>query len=338
MQHAAGLSCIFAVAVGLLAGVPEASAEDTLKLAVTQRGAWDVAAPELGQQAGIFKKHGILLELLYANGNEASELPVIAGSVDVGLAVGVMEVLRAYVKGAPLRIIGANRTGSAGYWYVPTSSSIKTVKDVTGRTIAYPIDGEMSRYDVFDLMYRYGIKARPMPTAGAAATLNEVTSGHVDVGWAIPPFGIDAIEHGQIRVVARANDVPAIRDKTARVMIATADTLQRRKDVIVRFMQAYRETVEWMYSGSAAFKPYGEFAGIPEIVARRLRDDFFAKSLLSPDRIVGLNAITKEALSLRYIRTSLTKAQVADLIQIPRPQGEASVESLGGWLRVFSPR
>lgn len=338
MRHRAGLSWIIAVTVGLFGGVPVASAEDIVKLAVPQRGAWDAAAPELGQQAGIFKKHGILLEILYADNGESSQQPVIAGSVDVGLSVGVMGVLRAYANGAPLRIIGANRTGSAGYWYVPASSSIKSAKDITGRTIAYPIGGEMSRYDVFDLMYRYGVKARPMPTEGAAATLNEVVSGHVDVGWAIPPFGIDAIEREQIRVIARANDVPSIRDKTARVMVATADTLQRRKDVVVRFMRAYRETLEWMYSGSAAIKPYAEFAGLSENIARRLRDDFFAKNLLAPDQIVGLKSITKEALSLRYVRTSLTKAQVAELIQIPPSQGETSVESLGGWLRVFTPR
>jgi len=338
MQRAAGLRCVIAAAVGIFAGATSASAEDLLKLAVAQRGAWDAAAPELGQHAGIFKKHGILLELLYGNDGEASELPVMAGSVDVGLSVSVMMVLRAYAKGAPLRVIGANRTGSAGYWYVPTSSSIRTVKDITGRTIAYPMGGEMSRYDVFDLMDRYGIKARPVPTASAAATLNDVMSGHVDVGWAIAPFGIDGIEREQIRVVARANDVPAIRNKTARVMVATADTLQKRRDVIARFMRAYRETLEWMYLDSAALKPYAESAGLSENVARRLRDDFFAKSLLSPDHIVGLNAIMKEALSLRYLRTSLTKAQAAELIQISPPQGEASVEGLGGWLRVFSPR
>ena len=103
-------------------------------------------------------------------------------------------------------------------------------------------------------------------------------------------------------------------------------------------MRAYRETLEWMYLDSAALKPYAESAGLSENVARRLRDDFFAKSLLSPNQIVGLKAITKEALSLRYLRASLTKAQTAELIQIPPPQGDASIESLGGWLRVFAPR
>ena len=45
-----------------------AKAEDTLKLAVGQRGNWDTSVSEIGQRAGIFKKHGLVLELLYTEG------------------------------------------------------------------------------------------------------------------------------------------------------------------------------------------------------------------------------------------------------------------------------
>ena len=331
MQHIRNLSYVVAAAVALLALAPKASAEDVLKLAIAQRGAWDSAAPELGQLAGIFKKHGIVLDLLYAQPGGETELPVVSGSVDVGLAIDLMRVLSAYAKGAPVRIIGANTTGSANYWYVPTTSPIKTIKDISGKTIAYPTSGASGHYDMFDLMKQYRVKARPKPTEGSAATFNAVMSGQIDVGWATPPFGIDAIEQGQIRIVARANDVSNIRDKTVRVVIANADILQKRKDVLERFMQAYRETLEWMYSDPAALKSYAEFAGVSEGLARRLRDEFFTKSLLSPDKIVGLKAIEKDAVALNYIRAPLTKRQVTELIQIPAPQ------SVGGWFRVFSP-
>jgi NitT/TauT family transport system substrate-binding protein len=321
-----------AAAVGLLALAPTASAEDVLKVALAQRGAWDSAAPELGQQDGIFKKHGIVLDLLYAKQDGETESSVISGSADVGLPIGLMGVLRAYFSGASVRIIGASTTGSANYWYVPTTSPIKTINDINGKTIAYPTSGEASRYDVFDFMKQYRVKAKPMPTAGAAATLDAVMSGQIDVGWATPPFGIDAIEQGQIRIVARANDVPNIRDKTVRVVIANIDTLQKRQDVLARFMQAYRETLEWMYSDPTALKRYAEFAGVSESLARRLRDEFFTKSLLSPDKILGLKAIVKDAVALSYIRGPLAKKQVTELIQIP------AARSIGAWFRIFSPQ
>jgi NitT/TauT family transport system substrate-binding protein len=334
VQHIRSVSCL---AVGLCVLASSASAQDILRLAVAQRGAWESAAPELGQLAGTFKNHGIVLDLVYPSDGDA-ELPVIAGTADVGLAIGLMRVLRVYAKGAPVRIIGAIRTGSAGYWYVPATSPIKTVKDLNGKTIAYPTGGELSRYSVFDLMDQYRIRARPMPAPGAAAMLDEVMSGHIDVGWATPPFGIDAIEEDQIRVVARANDVSKVRDKTAQVMIANADTLRNRKDVLARFMEGYRETLEWMYAGPAALKSYADLAGMSESHARRLRDEFLPKSMLSPDKIFGFDAVVKDARALRYIQAPLSKSQVTELIQILPVKGAAPAQGIGQWFRLLAPR
>jgi hypothetical protein len=159
MQRIRNLTPIVAAAVGLLALAPNASAEDVLKVALAQRGAWDSAAPELGQQDGIFKKHGIVLDLLYAKQDGETESSVISGSAD-------------------------------------------------------------------------------------------------------------------------------------------------------------RETLEWMYSDPTALKRYAEFAGVSESLARRLRDEFFTKSLLSPDKILGLKTIVKAAVALSYIRGPLAKKQVTELIQI----------------------
>jgi NitT/TauT family transport system substrate-binding protein len=43
-------------------------------------------------------------------------------------------------------------------------------------------------------------------------------------------------------------DVPSLRGQTVRVNVANAESLKARRDVHVRFMQAFRETVDWMYS------------------------------------------------------------------------------------------
>jgi NitT/TauT family transport system substrate-binding protein len=314
----ANMSCGGAIIAALSALTVQASAADLLKLASAQRGAWESAAPELGQSAGIFTKHGITLDLQYTRDGEV-ESSVASGSSDVGVGVSTLGVLRAYAKGAPLRVIGANTTGTANYWYVQAASLIKAIKDINGKTIAYWTNNAASKYDVFDLIKQYRLKARPTAIGGQTATYNQVMSGHVDVGWAEAPFGIDAIEQGKIRVVARSTDVSAIRRDTVRVLITNADALQKRKDVLVRFMQAYRETINWMYSDPAAIKRYAEFAGVSEGIAQRLRDEFYTKDMLAPDKVVGLDVIMKEAITSRYIQTPLSKAQIAELVQIPAP-------------------
>ena len=63
---------------------------------------------------------------------------MISGSVDIGIAAGVMGVLSAYSKGAPVRVIGAETTGANDlYWYVKTDSPIKSLKDTDGKILAY---------------------------------------------------------------------------------------------------------------------------------------------------------------------------------------------------------
>jgi NitT/TauT family transport system substrate-binding protein len=59
---------LFCGAMTLLAlgiSLPTAQAQDTLKIAAGQRGNWDTTIAEIGQLGGIFKKHGLVLEILY---------------------------------------------------------------------------------------------------------------------------------------------------------------------------------------------------------------------------------------------------------------------------------
>src|SRR5438270_14074950 len=103
---------VLAAALCVTMAVPAACAEDQLKLAIGQRGNWDTSVSEIGQRAGIFKKHGLTLEIVYTQGAGETQQAVISGSVDLGIAAGVMGVLGAYSKGAPVRVIAAETTGA----------------------------------------------------------------------------------------------------------------------------------------------------------------------------------------------------------------------------------
>ena len=175
-----------------------AFAQDTLKLAVGQRGNWDTSVSEVGQRAGIFKKHGLVLEILYTQGGGETQQAVISGSVDIGVAGGIMGVLSAFSKGAPVRIIGAETTGASDlFWYVPANSPIKTLKDTDGKTIAYSTNGSSTHGIVTAFMKQYDLKAKPTATGGPSPTLTQVMSGQIDVGWSAPPFGLEQLDDRQ---------------------------------------------------------------------------------------------------------------------------------------------
>jgi NitT/TauT family transport system substrate-binding protein len=309
-----------AVALALWTGA--AAAQDTLKVAAGQRGNWDTSVAEVGQRAGIFKKHGLVLDILWTQGGGETQQAVISGSVDIGVATGVMGVLSAYAKGAPVRIIGAETNGAADlFWYVPATSPIKTLKDTDGRTIAYSTKGSSTDGIVTAYMKQYDLKAKPTATGGPAPTLTQVMSGQIDVGWSAPPFGLQQLDEGRIRIIATGNDAAAFKGQTVRLLVTNVNTLKNRKPVIERFMKAYRETIDWMYSDDpAALKTYAEFVGIALPMAKRTRDDFFPKGSIDPDRIIGVYVIVKDAVDLKYTAAPLTKEQLAELIQIPPRQ------------------
>jgi NitT/TauT family transport system substrate-binding protein len=312
----------FAIAFPIIAALVSASslacAQDALKLAVGQRGNWDTSVSELGQRGGIFKRHGLALELLYTQGSAETLQAVLSGSVDIGVGAGIMGALGAFSKGAPVRIIGAETTGAADlFWYVKADSTIKTLRDTDGKTIAFSGKGSSTDGIVTAYMKQYGLKAIPTATGGPAPTLTQVMSGQIDVGWSAPPFGLDLIDQGKIRVIATGNDAAVFKGQTVRLLITNLQALRTRGDAIKRYMAAYRETVDWEYSDPAALKHYAEWLAIPPAIAQRSRDGFFPKPALDPDRIVGLETIVNDAVDLKYTQAPLGKEQLGELIQIP---------------------
>jgi NitT/TauT family transport system substrate-binding protein len=217
-----------------------------------------------------------------------------------------------------VRVIGSEITGAGDlFWYVRADSPIKTIQDFNGKTIAFSTVGASTHGVVTAFIRQYNLTtAKATQTGGPAPTLTAVMSGQVDVGWAAPPFALDQLERGEIRQIATGNDT-VFKGQAVRLLITTAQNLQNRKDAIVRYIRAYRESLDWMYSDPAALKTYADFAGVTEAKAKRIRDQYFTKAALSPDQIVGLDLIMPEAVNLKFIPTPLTKEQIAELIQIP---------------------
>jgi len=307
-----------AVALGAVVLAAPAAADDVVKMTIGQRGNWDTAITHLGEKAGIFKKHGIQMEMIYTSGSGETLQPVISGGVDLGLAVGTLGAMAAFTKGAPVRIVGAQATGAADYWYAK-DPAIKTLKDTNGRTIAYSSNGSSTHSVVRAFIDEYKLSgAKTQTTGNPSSTLTAVMTDQVDVGWASPPFGLKELQDGKIHIVAKATDATLVRGQTIRVLVANTDTLTKRKAVLDRFMQAYREAIDYMYSDNPqVIKDYAEFAGVPEAMAKRVRDEFFPKSLVNPDEIHGLETLVPEAVNLKFIPAPLSKEQIAELIQIP---------------------
>jgi ABC-type nitrate/sulfonate/bicarbonate transport system substrate-binding protein len=109
--------------------------------------------------------------------------------------------------------------------------------------------------------------------------------------------------------------VPAFRNQTVRLMIANATAAEQRRDAIDRYLRAYRETLDWMYSDPAALKAYAEWVNIPENLAKEVREQFFPKENLRLERLSGLDEAMADAVSTKFLSVPLSKAQQDELLK-----------------------
>ena len=304
--------------IAMIAAGNAARAEDTLKVAIPQRGAWDAGVADLGQRGGIFKKHGLNLDILYVQAGPESIQALIGGSIDIATASGVSAAVGTFAKGAPIRIIGSEMIGGPDlYWYVPSNSPIRRVEDFNGKTVAYSLTGSSSHAALLALIAQYKLTAKPTSTGNIASTITQTMTGQVDVGFGAAPFGLDLVEDGKIRIIATGSDVASLRTRTVRVNLTNVSNLQSRRDALVRFNQAYRETVDWMYSDPAALKHYGEYSNLPEKIVLRVRN-LIPKESLATDRVQGMDQIMADAVAGKFIPAPLNAEQVKELVQIPQ--------------------
>jgi NitT/TauT family transport system substrate-binding protein len=318
-QLAGTIAFAAALTVAAVSAQAQAQAPDQLKVAIGQINNWENQAPTLGQDAGIFKKHNLVLENFGTAGAGETMQPIISASADIGAGVGVAGVMRAYARGAPVRILAPAFTGTGDiYWYVRADSPIKSLKDATEKhTIAYSTSGSTSNNTVLAFINDLGVKAKPTATGGPPGTFTAVMSGQVDIGWSAPPFGLQEEKDGKIRIIARGSDVPSLHGQTIRVLIVNADTLKNRKDAVLRFARSYRDAVDWMYTSADAPRLYAEKTKIAEALVKDTIAKYHTREAMQTAAVKDIEGIMRDAVKLKFLDKPLTAAQLTELIQIP---------------------
>jgi len=297
----------------------QARALDKFKLANGGFGLWSNEGARIGQQAGIFKKHGLDVDVYGTAGAGESLQAVISGSVDASIGVGTSAVLGAFSKGAPVRIFGSNFLGSGDiFYYVRADSTINRFSDTTDKdTIAYSSAGSSSNMATLSLIQEAGVKAKPVATGDHAATLTQVLSGQITIGHGVPPFGLKEMAEGKIRILGTGNDAPSLRSQSTRVDIVGLKVMTERREVFLRFVKAYREVLDWMKSDPEAIRLWSTNTGIQEDLSRRAAYDFHPRSSADHLKVGGIEALIAGAIRQKFLDQQLSTSQLADLIQIP---------------------
>jgi NitT/TauT family transport system substrate-binding protein len=85
-------------------------------------------------------------------------------------------------------------------------------------------------------------------------------------------------------------------------------------------VEAYNETMDWMYAEDKALQIYAEAVKVPFTIAKRSRDEFYPKNNLRPNRLSGVDEAMADAIALKFLPAALSKEQLDQLFQYQLPR------------------
>ena len=311
--------CAAAFAAGFLlfAMGGASAADDTVNFAVNGDRAWDSSMVAFGQRAGIFAKHGIKVNIAETNNSADNLQALISGSADVAV-VTVTTFVGAAVKGAPVKLISSVFRGTSDFlWYARSDSPIRSFDDINEKTtVGVSSLGASSFALTSAMLTQHGVKATIIPTGNAASGVVQVMTEQLDIGTNTGLLGVPELARGEIRIIAYGRDLAALRSVSVRGLAARNDVLAGRREVLVRFLQAYAETLDWMYGNPQAVQWLAEQAQTSVDEAKRVVADCYPQSALTPGDVSGLDASIAQAVAFKRIPQAPTPAEVAAMVDV----------------------
>jgi NitT/TauT family transport system substrate-binding protein len=302
-----------------------ATAADKLVVSVTGAASWDTSVVAYCQRLGFFEEQNLDVKIAATDVMSQNIQAVIAGSADVGSAA-VPVLIAAGIQGAPVKMIASYFKGASDFlWYVRSDSPIKSFKDVTpDTTIGTASLGSNSHILAAAFLDQYGKTAKIVPVGPQAAALAQIMAGQVDVtsnGNGL--LGVPEYASGEVRPIAYGKDLTIMDGVTARGFVVSTDTLAKRREVLVRFLQALQKTIDWMYSDPKAIEWFAEATQASIEDAKRVREFSYPAGSLAIEDVTGIDVTVKQLIDYKRIDRAPTAEELSNMFDIvwKRPPG-----------------
>lgn len=309
------LKSIMFAAAGIAVAATPAMAFDKVRLVNSTKVVFETEHPYAAKENGIFKRYGLDVSIIHGSGGAASLQAVITGSQDIVWGNGVLGVLSAYARGAPVRILGSNIRGVPDlYWYVKYDSPIKKFTDLkAGQAFAYSRPGSTTNLATIYIKKALGLKAKLVSVGGPSGSRTQLMSGQVETGWSVFPLNKNLLRAKKIRIIGTGSAAKGLSGVTIRVIAANANWLKRNTDVARRFMMAMEEGLHRSYSSQAQVKAWAKRWKLNYDDVKDTTTDVPLKYVtLLP--VAKLGIINRIALENHKIKQLLTQAQLHELV------------------------
>ncbi len=310
------LTCLIFVGAVWWISAPTAGAQTTT-LRVGFNGFYGAAPLYVAQDAAIFRKHGIALEMIFIAGGSLSTQALIGKSLEL-LLTGGPPFLNAYVRGARLKIIGGV-TNILPYVLI-TGSRITSSEQLRGKKIGISRFGSNTDFVVRLALTHLGLNASDvtiLQVGGSQSRLVALKSGTIDATVLSPEEALAAQKLGLntlLDFVAKGVEFPHVN------IVAREEYLQTQAPVVKRFIAAYLETIRYFKShkGEAVRK----MMTLSKLDDREIAEKAFeayGRSLPDDGRptMQGLEVVLADFAREEPKAKGLTLAQIVDLSFLP---------------------
>jgi NitT/TauT family transport system substrate-binding protein len=314
------MPCIGTFVLGALIACPAMAAAQTMekvKVATTFLGLWDTSQPTFCKDRGEFAKAGLDVEVVSTRGGSENVQAVVAGGMDIGYSPGTNAVLAAIAQGSKVKIISSEFLGQNDtFFYVPADSPIKSIADLPGKSVAFPRPGGAGEAILLALKAERKIDFKPVATGGMDATFTMTMTKQIDVGYSVPPSGLDQVQKGTIRVVFAGDDVQSLKALTGRVIIASDEFMKNRRATAAKFMEVLDRCIDWAYANKAeSAKMYASLNKIDAGIAEKGLE-FYKREALAFGEISKLDEVMKQAVDGKFIAKPFTADEVKNAVDI----------------------
>jgi len=240
MMWAAG-----AIAVALVfAGA--ASAQTAIRLGKAQPNQFAFVPADVGADSGIFKKHGVDLEISSFTGDAKEMQALTAGSLDIALGGG--PAFATIVKGVPMKAVAAEANAPNTIMLVVLKDGpIKSVDDLKGKNVSVSTTGSLTYWLTQQLSRAQGwgddgIKISPLGASEAqiAALKTHQIDGVTTDSVTVYKF----VETGAGRILVKYGD--RIKDFHVHVIYASDALIAGNPAALKAFLAGWFETIAYM--------------------------------------------------------------------------------------------
>ncbi|HUK59328.1 MAG TPA: ABC transporter substrate-binding protein [Stellaceae bacterium] len=187
---------LVAVLAALSLAVPRADAAEKV-IAGTLGGQAPLWPFYIAVNEGFLAKHGIDMEINFAQNGSAVLQQLTGGSLDVVISVGLTEAMQAIDKGAPLAIFRI--IGKTAPYVLIAKPTIASIADLKGKTTSIGGPTDITNIYFARMMKANGLKEGEYETISAgvaAARFAALQAGVADAALVLPPLNFHADKSG----------------------------------------------------------------------------------------------------------------------------------------------